>query len=86
MLAYYARRAMSPILPSPYKDSEGNIVIELISDSPETLEGEMTVRIFKLDSLVPVETTATPVSAVSMTLKDEITHAHACSIFRYMVV
>jgi beta-mannosidase len=70
MLAYYARRAMSPILPSPYKDSEGNIVIELISDSPETLEGEMTVRIFKLDSLVPVETTATPVSASFLTSKE----------------
>jgi len=64
MFAYYAKRAFSPILPSSYKAANGDIIIELISDSMQDYQGSLNVKVFKLDSMTPLIERQVPVQAV----------------------
>ncbi|ODN02454.1 Beta-mannosidase [Orchesella cincta] len=50
---YYAVNFFSPVLASPYRERNGDVVIELISDSQKTFSGLLRVQIFKLNRLMP---------------------------------
>jgi len=65
MYAYFAQRAFSPILASPYKESNGDVVVEVISDSPRQYRGSLRVRVFKLGSLSPIFDQEMNITAVS---------------------
>jgi hypothetical protein len=64
MFHYYAQRAFAPVLASPYKDMNGDIVVEVISDAREDLIGVMRVRVVRADSLTPLIDENVPVLAV----------------------
>lgn len=66
MYAYFAQRAFSPILASPYRDTNGDVVVEVISDALQQYRGSLRVRIFKLSSLSPIFDEETSVTAVSV--------------------
>lgn len=66
MYAYFAQRAFSPVLASPYKDINGDVAVEVISDSVQQYIGSLRVRIFKLNSLSPVFNEEFNVTAVSI--------------------
>lgn len=63
---YYAIKFFAPILASPYEAANGDVVVELISDSPRDFTGTLTFQVFKLSSLTPVHTQQVPVHAVSI--------------------
>lgn len=65
MYAYFAQRAFSPVLASPYKDTNGDVVVEVISDSVQQYRGSLRVQIFKLNSLYPYFSEEFNVTAVS---------------------
>lgn len=67
MYAYFAQRAFSPVLASPYKDINEDVVVEVISDSLQKYRGSLRVQIFKLNSLSPVFNEEFNVTAVSTT-------------------
>lgn len=54
MFAYYIQRAFSPILASPYKQDNGDVSVDLISDRVAPFAGEMRFRVFNLASLTPL--------------------------------
>jgi len=54
MYAYFAQRAFSPVLASPYKDTNGDVVVEVISESFQQYKSSLRVRIYKLSSLSPI--------------------------------
>ncbi len=64
MYAYFAQRAFSPILASPYRDTNGDVVVEVISDSLRQYSGSLRVRIFKLSSLSAIYRQEISVTAV----------------------
>lgn len=66
MYAYFAQRAFSPILASPYRDANGDVVVEVISDTLRKYSGSLRVRIFKLSSLSPIFDQEMSVTAVSV--------------------
>lgn len=66
MYAYFAQRAFSPILASPYKDTNEDVVVEVISDSVQQYRGSLRVRIFKLSSMTPVFDEQLTLTAVSI--------------------
>jgi len=70
MFAYYIRRSLAPILPSPYVDADGNVIIELISDMREDFAGDMRVRVLKTDSLTPLIDRNISVSAEYLTSQE----------------
>lgn len=64
---YYAKNFFAPVLASPYQARNGDVKIELISDSRHAFNGTLKVQIFKLNSntsLVPVFEKETRVHAV----------------------
>lgn len=65
MYAYVAQKAFSPILASPYKDTNGDAVVEVISDTFQQYKGSLRVRIFKLNSLSPIFEQVVEVNVVS---------------------
>lgn len=65
MFAYFAQRAFSPVLASPYRESNGDVVVEIISDTPRQYRGSLRVRVFKLSSFAPVFDEEVEVTAVS---------------------
>lgn len=65
MYAYFAQRAFSPVLASPYRDNNGDVAVEVISDSVRQYIGSVRVRIFKLSSLSPIVDEKISVTAVS---------------------
>lgn len=66
MYAYFAQRAFSPVLASPYKDTNEDLVVEVISDTLQQYRGSLRVQIFKLNSLEPVFSEEFNVTAVSI--------------------
>lgn len=66
MYAYFAQRGFSPVLASPYRDNNGDVVVEVISDAIRQYVGSLRVRIFKLDSLNPIFDREVSVTAVSI--------------------
>lgn len=66
MYAYFAQKAFSPVLASPYKDTNEEVAVEVISDSLQQYLGSLRVRIFKLSSLSPVFDVELNVTAVSI--------------------
>ncbi len=64
MFASYMKRLFNPILPSPYKDSNGDVVVELISDALEQFDGDMSVRVYKFDSMSPLFGLDIPITGV----------------------
>ncbi|CAL8069236.1 unnamed protein product [Orchesella dallaii] len=87
---YYAVNFFSPVLASPYRESNGDVVIELISDSQNEFTGLLRVQIFKLSSLTPVYENEKNVTAAFLTsgevfriknstLSDLNCHQHAAS-------
>lgn len=66
MYAYFAQRAFSPILASPYKESNGDVVVEVISDALRQYIGSLRIRVFKLTSLSPIFDQELNVTAVSI--------------------
>lgn len=63
---YYALKFFSPVLASPYRDINGDVVVELISDLPFLrVSGVLTVQIFKLHDMTPIYSAETAVYAVS---------------------
>jgi len=54
MSHYYAKKFFAPVLASAYATSEGDAVIELVSDSPSDFAGNLRVQLFKLKSFTPV--------------------------------
>jgi len=70
MLANYMKRTFHPVLPSPYKDANGNVIIELVSDSLTPVSGPMTVRLFNLESMTPIFQQSTNVTSEYMTSKE----------------
>jgi len=70
MLANYMKRVFHPVLPSPFKDAAGNVIIELVSDSPAEVTGQMTVRLFNLDSMTPLFQQTSNVTSAYMTSKE----------------
>ncbi|XP_037028038.1 beta-mannosidase-like [Bradysia coprophila] len=71
MYAYFAQRAFSPVLASPYKDTNEDVAVEVISDSVQRYTGSLRVRIFKLDSLSPVFDEELSVTADYLTSKEQ---------------
>lgn len=65
MYAYFAQRAFSPVLASPYKETNGDVVVEVISDNPQQCKTSLRVQIFKLSSFVPVFDEQVEITAVS---------------------
>lgn len=65
MYAYFAQRGFSPVLASPYKDTNEDVAIEVISDSVQQYRGSLRVRIFKLNSLTPIFDEELSVTAAS---------------------
>lgn len=65
MFANYIQRSFNPILPSAYKEINGDVVIELVSDMFGNFSGEMRVRVFTLDSMTPVMDLSVPVETVN---------------------
>lgn len=65
MYAYFAQRAFSPVLASPYKDVNEEVAVEVISDSLQQYRGSLRVRVFKLNSLSPVFDEELNITAVS---------------------
>jgi len=65
MQHYYAKMFFNPILPSPYLNDKGDVVVEFISDSLEQVFKQMRVRVFKTDSMVPLIEVEKSVTAVS---------------------
>lgn len=69
MYAYFAQRGFSPILASPYKETNnetsGDVVVEVISDAPRQYRGSLRVRVFKLTSLSPIFDQEVEITAVS---------------------
>jgi beta-mannosidase len=61
---YYAKTFFAPYLPSPYRERNGDVVIELISDTREQLFKQMRVRVFKTDSMVALIEDRNSVTAV----------------------
>lgn len=53
MLAYYMQNVFNPILPSPYKEQSGDVVIELASDAFKNFNGTMIVQVYRFDSMRP---------------------------------
>ncbi|KAJ6635884.1 Beta-mannosidase, partial [Pseudolycoriella hygida] len=70
MYAYFAQRGFSPVLASPYKDLNDDLVVEVISDSVQQYKGSLRVRIFKLNSLSPIFDEAMNVTADYLTSKE----------------
>lgn len=66
MYAYFAQRAFSPVLASPYKDINEEVAVEVISDAVQQHRGSLRVRIFKLSSLSPIFDEELGVTAVSI--------------------
>lgn len=64
MFANYIKRAFHPVLPSPFKDTNGDVAIELISDRLADFGGQMRVRVLNLSSFVPVFDESVPVRTV----------------------
>lgn len=62
---YYALKFFAPILPSPYKATNGDVVIELISDLPRSFTGTLKTQIFRLNSTTPAYTQQDVVQAVN---------------------
>jgi beta-mannosidase len=75
MFHYYARKAFAPVLASPYKAENGDIVTEIISDAREEFVGLMRVRVVKVNSTTPLIDESVPVLATFMTS----TEAHRIS-------
>ncbi|CAL8069241.1 unnamed protein product [Orchesella dallaii] len=67
---YYALKFFAPVLASPYVERNGDVVVELISDSPRNFSGELKVQIFKLKSLTPVFGQDVKVKAEFLTSKE----------------
>lgn len=65
MYAYFAQKAFSPVLASPYKDTNGDVAVEVISESFQKYRSSLRVRIFKLSSLSPIFDQQVEVNAVS---------------------
>lgn len=65
MYAYFAQRAFSPVLASPYKDTNEDVAIEVISDAVQQYKGSLRVRIFKLNSLTPIFDEEKSITAVN---------------------
>lgn len=66
MYAYFAQRGFSPVLASPFRDNNGDVVVEVISDTVLQYLGTLRVRIFKLGSLAPIFDEEMSVTAVSV--------------------
>lgn len=69
---YYALKFFAPILPSPYKATNGDVVIELISDLPRSFTGTLKTQIFRLNSTTPAYTHEDVVQAVNETKLHQI--------------
>jgi hypothetical protein len=65
MFASYMKRLFNPILPSPYKDSNGDVAIELISDAMVDFSSLMRVRVFSLNSITPIMDSSIRVETVT---------------------
>jgi len=70
MYAYFAQRAFSPVLASPYRETNGDVVVEVISDYPKQYQGFLRVRVFKLSSLSPIFDEEVGISADYLTSKE----------------
>jgi beta-mannosidase len=67
LLHYYAQNFFAPLIASPYKvyDSEGReagVNVDVVSDLVAPVNEDLTVKVFRLDSLTPVLSTTGRVS------------------------
>jgi len=70
MLHYYAKLFFSPVLPSPFVDTNGDVIVELISDYEGKFSGILRVRVFKTNSMNALFELEKNVAAVSCLQKD----------------
>jgi len=70
MTHYYAQNFLAPVLASSYVNSEGDAVVELISDAVNPFAGNLRVRLFKLKSFEPILDTVVPVEATALTSRE----------------
>jgi hypothetical protein len=74
MFAYYMQKAFNPVLPSPYKNYNGDVVIELVSDQLQDYSGQMRVRVFSLNSMTPLIDESTFIQGVgTIIFSDKLT-------------
>ncbi|ODM87399.1 Beta-mannosidase [Orchesella cincta] len=70
LLMYYSIKFFAPVLASPYLNRNGDLVVELISDSGRNFSGNLTVQIFGLKSLTPLFEQNVKVKAQFLTSKE----------------
>jgi hypothetical protein len=67
-LHYYAKNFFAPIITSPFETGEGSVTVYLVSDQIEAFDGDLRVRLFKLDHMIPILDYKVPVRAVIIQL------------------
>jgi hypothetical protein len=80
MWANYAKRAFHPILPSPYKVANGDVIVKLVSDAVQDYSGELRVRVFNLSSFTPVLDTTLPSVSSSFLKAPEVHRIPAANL------